>query len=368
MKKLYAWLGVVAMILAVFTGCEKAPPVNISERPLFDESAIKAEFQQVIAACDEIINGFAMAPRKSYYPAPTLEEFSRMSNAVGNLGYPVYYNDLDMPNHEKVEAFWSDVQAGNDAQITIYCLNNWAITADILVCRERELYRKSSIYYEYTGNGEISYNEAVEPIDDMRMTEKGYLLYRVPAHDEYDESHDGYRITPLGEEKRELGRKYIKGIGYYPNFMLRYDWNSNDFSALNLEWIFESLYNKFNGKFAYEVYTETDAEERLLIPSDAVEEIMLKRLPLTVEQLRTSIPFNEEKNAYAHIPFNGGGYAPRSEVVEIIKNEDGSLSLRIDAVAIEFGDDASMTNMLTVIDNSDGSFKYLSNYVVTPFV
>lgn len=28
MKKLYAWLGVVAMILAVFTGCESAPPVN----------------------------------------------------------------------------------------------------------------------------------------------------------------------------------------------------------------------------------------------------------------------------------------------------------------------------------------------------
>ena len=334
---------------------------------LVDEAAVKTQFKLVLDACNDIISTFVDRAGPNENAMPTFEEYEQMSNAIGVLGYPVDYYQLDMPNHEKVEAFWKDVQAGKDAQITIYRLYNWALTADILVCKDGEVFLNSNVYSEYTDSGEITYLDMFEKVADMRMTEKGYLLYRIPAYDDFDDRFCGYRVTPLGEEKREYWHKYVEGLGYYPNGILRYDWSASNFSELKLNWTYEILYYKFNDKFPNAVYNKNDAEGRVLVPKDEMEAFMLRHLPFTVEQLRTDIPYIEAANAYAYTPFEGGGYAPVPEIVDIQTNGDSSYNLTIDAVAIEFGSDKEMTNILTVMDNTDGSVKYLSNVVIAPF-
>lgn len=342
-----------------------------TEQSLFDEAGIKAQFEQVVNTCSGVADNLVIDMEKSAFPMPTQEEYMQMHQAIGALGFPVSYYNFDMPNYEKVEAFWNDVQAGRDAQAVIYCLYNWGITADILVHRNGEDFRTMAVYdfpqSNANGKSEISFEEPVHKIDELHMTEKGYLLYQIPEQDGFSEMHGGYRVSPLGEENRALGRKYIENIGYIANGMLRYDWNKDDFSELNLNWVFESLYYQLNGDFPGALYTGTDENGRIIVPAKTMEDIMLTSLPLSEEQLRSSILFHETNQVYAYESFAGGGYSPLPEVVNATTNTDGSLSLTIDAVAIEFGEDKSMQSILTVMDNPDGSIRYISNVVVTPF-
>ena len=344
-------------------------PESFIEQPIYDEAEIKAQFEQAVEACYDVINEFNIDVTQSAYPMPTPEEYTRMSEAIGALGFPVAYYDLDMPNYEKVVAFWEDAQAGKDAQTVIYCLYNWGITADILVNRNGEQFSTMAVYdfpqETMDQEPEISFREPLYKIDDLRMTEKGYLLYHITAQDDLSEMYGGYRLSPLGEEKRALGRKYVWGIGYLGSNMLRDNWDEDNLSVLKMDWVFESLYYKINGHLPYEDYPDSGAgDSRVLIPADVMESVMLSSFPLTAEQLREFIPYDQAGKTYAYLTFNGGGYSGLPEVVEAVRNADGTLTLTIDAVAIEFGKDKSMTSVLTVIDNTDGSIKYLSNTAV----
>ncbi|WP_101909025.1 DUF6070 family protein [Marasmitruncus massiliensis] len=375
MKKALSIFAMIVLLISL-ASCGGSTPSSSSQTsvsstdPLFDQVEAKAQFEQAVEACADVIDGFVIDMKKSAYPMPTPEEYAQMSQAIGTLGFPVDFYDLDMPNYEKVEAFWNEVQAGKDTQIIIYGLYNWGITADILIHRDGKDFRTMAAYDFLQGTADIKskieFEEPVYRLDRIYMTEKGYLLYHIPEQDGFSEMYRGYRISPLGEEIRVLGSRYIEGIGYIANGMLKYTWNKDDFSQLNMNWVFESLYYKFNGEFPEALYKELDENGHVLIPADVMEGIMLNSLPLTKEQLRSFIPFNEVNHTYAYEAFAGGGYSPIPEVVNIIKNADGSLSLTIDAVAVEFGEDKSMSSVLTVMDNTDGSIRYLSNTVITP--
>lgn len=355
---------------AASEGYSEVSPVNETEQMLFDEAEVRAQFEQAVEACSDVIYGFKFNVKESAYPMPTFDEYTRMSAAIGALGFPAYYYDLDMPNYEKVVAFWEDVQAGKDAQTVIYCLYNWGITANILINRNEEQFCTTAVYdfpqETMEQEPEISFGEPIYKIDDVRMTEKGYLLYLI--HNESPDAwpdNRGYRIMPLGDELREIGRKYIWGIGYLANKILTVNWDRDNLSVLNIDWVFDSLYYKINGHMPYEDYPDSGAgDSRVLIPADVMEKVMLNGLPLTVEQLREFIPYDDAKKTYAYLTFNGGGYSGLPEVVDAVRNADGILTLTIDAVAIEFGKDKSMTSILTVMDNPDGSIKYLSNTAV----
>lgn len=345
-------------------------PEAYSEPPIYDEAKIKADFERAVDSCSDVIDGFVIDISQAAFPMPTFEEYSKMSRAIGALGFPVDYYDLDMPNYEKVLAFWEDVKAGNDAHVVVYRLFNWGIVADILVNQNGEQFCTSAVYDfpqgKPDGQSDVSFGEPIYKIDDLRMTEKGYLLYLI-HNDDPDAWPDnrGYRVLPLGEEKRALGRKYVWGIGYLANNMLRDNWDKDNLSVLKMDWVFESLYYKTNGNMPYEDYPESGAGDgRVLIPADVMEKVMLDSLPLSVEQLKEVIPYDDTKKTYAYLTYNGGGYSGLPEVVDAVRNADGTLILTIDAVAIEFGNDKSMTSVLTVMDNPDGSIKYLSNTAV----
>lgn len=336
---------------------------------LFDQAEIETQFLQVIDACADVVNGFVIDHKISAYPMPTLEEYTRMQNAIGALGFPVDYYDLDMPNYEKVETFWREVQEEKDTQIVIYCLYNWGIVADILKHHNGENYYTTAVYNFPTAEDtqrQIGFGEPVYRPDTFRMTEKGYLLYHISTQDGGGIDR-GYRVRPLGEELRGLCRNYVNGLGYMPGGLLRENWSKDDFSKLNMDMVFESLYYQAYEDFPQTAYPAIDTENRTLISMDTMEKIMLGSLPLSKEQLREMISFDEVSMQYAYRPFAGGGFAPTPEVVEAVYNADGSLSLTVDAVATEFGDDQSMRGVLTVADRPDGGIRYISNTLLEPF-
>jgi hypothetical protein len=339
----------------------ESPSAEVPQpQSLLDESAIRAQFEQVAEACSDVTGGFSAGS------TPALEDYSRMSEAIGALGFPVDYFDLDMPNADKVEGFWADVRSGKDAQVIIYRLNSRGITAHILENREHICTTITAFYYfqqaAESEASEITFDESVYTVDVMRLTGKGYLLYHALDPDG-SEQYDGFRVAPLGEENRELGRKYLSGIGYMSDGLLQFDWDQDDYYALNMSWVFESLYDLKYGKRASDDYNEADGQGRVIVPSDVVEDVMQNYLTITTEQLHSIFAYSEGQGGYVYEALEGGGYAPRPEVVAVTENTDGSISLTVDAVAAELGDDQYMTSILTVTDNPEGSVKYLSNKV-----
>lgn len=349
---------------------QPTPEEPITKAMLFDQAEIQAQFDQVVAACSDVIDGFVIDIEKAAYPLPTPEEYARMSEAIGALGFSADTYNLNMTNYDQVESFWREVQQGKDAQTVIYCLYNWGITADILIHKDQKSYYTMAVYdYPQTtadGTSSVRFNEPLYKMENLQMTEKGYLVGFIPEQDGYSEMYRGYRVAPMNEEYRALCKKYVWGIGYMADNLLRYDWSKDDLSKLNLNWVFDSLYYKRNGEFSTTKYTALDEMNRTLIPADVMEDIMLGGLPITKEQLRESILFDEAKQEYAYQAFAGGGFSPTPEVVAVARNADGTISLTVDAVAIEFGDDQSMRSILTVMDLPDGGFRYLSNVVVIP--
>ena len=94
-------------------------------------------------------------------------------------------------------------------------------------------------------------------------------------------------------------------------------------------------------------------------------------LPITAEQIRDYAVFDEENQTYYWVRLGCFNYAPTffgtslPEVVDIKENEDGTVTLTVEAVCdMVICDDAVITHELTVRFAEDGSFQYLGNEIL----
>ena len=97
----------------------------------------------------------------------------------------------------------------------------------------------------------------------------------------------------------------------------------------------------------------------------------MEYLPITAEQIRDYAVFDEENQTYYWVRLGCFNYAPTffgtslPEVVEIKENEDGTVTLTVEAVCdMVICDDAVITHELTVRFAEDGSFQYLGNEIL----
>ena len=337
---------------------------------LLDEDGLKMQFEQVANACADMISSFVIDFDKGSYPLPTLEEYATLSEIIGEFGHPVDYYEFDMPNHEKVLTFVNDTEEGKEAQLIVYRLFNWGIAADVLESRSGGIFYRWYVcsfpsYGDPDRKPEFVYDGFEDEIDSLHMGDNGFLFYYAPNKGDQSESYRGYRILPLGEENREYTRKYVEWLGDAPGSILGETWDEDNLDDLSMIHVFESLYYKMHEDFPeeYAIAHPTDGEVIRQIPADVVEGIMLNSLPLTIEQLRTYISYEESEQVYQyHIAIRSSmGYY---DVVKSVKNADSSLTLTIEVVPVYYDYRDVRTYNLTVKDNPEGSIKYISNVVV----
>ena len=101
------------------------------------------------------------------------------------------------------------------------------------------------------------------------------------------------------------------------------------------------------------------------------ESLIMEYLPVTKEQIREYAVFDEENQTYYWVRLGCFNYAPTffgtslPEVVNIKENEDGTITLTVEAVCdMVICDDAVITHELTVRFAEDGSFQYLGNEIL----
>ncbi len=277
----------------------------------------------------------------------------------------------NMENYESVDRFPEECTDGKSGSVVIY-----EIHGDGGIGRMKFIFDGTEMYVVSAGGiwndnnkpgmSYISYTR----IKEWKYTEKGWFGYElcVPEPPEVSEIMDGsclIRIKPMTEEQREMSERCVRGLGYQGQNLLCSNWNAENMSELDYNGMFEYLYGmKYGEKFNSEDYPNG-------IPKEEFESLIMEYLPITAEQIREYAAFDEENQTYLWARLGCFNYAPTffgtslPEVVDIKENEDGTVTLTVEAVCdMVICDDAVITHELTVRFAEDGSFQYLGNEIL----
>lgn len=281
----------------------------------------------------------------------------------------VTYSNMD--NYERVDSFFEDCTAGKRGSVVIYEIHH-----DGGIGRMKFIFDGTDMYVVsaksvWNENGElgipyISYTR----IKEWKYTDKGWFCYElcVPEPPEVSEIMDGsclIRVKPMTEKQREMSERCVLGLGYQGQNLLCSNWNVENMSELDYNGMFEYLYGmKYGEKFNSEDYPNG-------IPKEEFESLIMEYLPVTAEQIREYAVFDEGNQAYYWARLGCFNYAPTffgtslPEVVNIKENDDGTVTLTVDAVCdMVICDDAVITHELTVRFAENGSFQYLGNEIL----
>ncbi len=301
------------------------------------------------------------------------EVLYEMQGKIKKTGQPVSLSVLysNMENYERMDGFLKRCIKGKKGSMAVYMVysdggigrNKYIFDgADMYVLSLRGLWDENDQFQP----GYLSYDR----IREWKYTDKGWFGYEacVPEPPEVTEIVDGsslVRIRPMTEEQQKMSVQCLRGLGYQGNNLLCSDWDENHMEELDYNGIYEYLYEmKYEEKFSCEEALGT-------IPREEFEGLMMEYLPVTAEQLQEYAAFNEEEGAYEWVRLGCFNYAPTffgtsvPEVVDIKENEDGTVTLTVDAVCdMVLCDDAVITHELTVRFGEDGSFQYLGNKIL----
>ena len=277
----------------------------------------------------------------------------------------------NMENYESVDRFLEECTDGKSSSVVIY-----EIHCDGGIGRMKFIFDGTEMYVVSAGsvwnkNGKsgmsyISYTR----IKEWKYTDKGWFCYElcVPEPPEVSEIMDGsclIRIKPMTEEQCEMSERCVRGLGYQGQNLLCSNWNVENMSELDYNGMFEYLYGmKYGEKFNSEDYPNG-------IPKEEFESLIMEYLPITAEQIREYAVFDEENQTYLWARLGCFNYPPTffgtslPEVVDIKENQDGTVTLTVEAVCdMVICDDAVITHELTVRFAEDGSFQYLGNEIL----
>ena len=296
-----------------------------------------------------------------------------MQEQLIETGYPVstsvpYSN---MGNYESVDSFLKDCAAGKNDSVVIYKIHNdgamgrmkfYYDGTDMLVISSRSIWDKND-------KPVMSFISHIR-IKTWKYTDKGWFCYElcVPEPPEVSEIMDGccmIRVKPMTEEQRIMSERCVRDLGYQGQNLFCSNWNADNMSELDYNGMFEYLYGmKYGEKFRSEDYPDG-------IPEKKFENLIMEYLPVTKEQIREYAVYDEDNQTYLWRRLGCFNYTPSffgtslPEVVDVKKNEDGTITLTVDAVCdMVICDDAVITHELTVRFKEDGSFQYMGNKIL----
>lgn len=300
------------------------------------------------------------------------ETAGKMRLILQESGCPVTVRGFtyNMVNYEEMEKFLKDSLGGRAGEIVTY-----EIHSDGGIGRRQFIFDGADMYVLDTN---AVWKEENEPgitytsytrIKEWKYTTKGYFefAYCVPEPPEVSEVVNGnvlIRVKPQEEKNMEIAGKYLLPIGYHGNNLLCSDWDAEHMDKLDYNGLFQYLY--------FVEYKEQPDMDQYIdgVAQEEFERLIMKYLPVTAEQLRQYASYDAENQTYACARLGCLNYAPTDfgtscpEITDIQENEDGTVTLTVDAVCEMSGDDAVMSHRLTVSFPEEGGIVYLGNEIL----
>ena len=272
---------------------------------------------------------------------------------------------FNMANSKLAQVFCEAALSGEEAEVTIYELhrNGGYSRLDFHVKNKQMDLMVVSVGWNESIEPQVTYMEKYQ-LKNWQYTDKGYLIYERYFSPFIECS--GYsilRVRPLKEEYLELTNAYIRPIGYQGNNLFLANWNKEDMTPIAFNNVFEYFYYLTKGEsINVERYKKG-------IPELEFETILCTYLPITGEELKKFAYYDQQTKYYkwqvlgcANYTATPKGY-PVPEVIDCIRNKDGSITLTVDALWEEYGTDCAFTHEVTIVPQSDGNFYYIGNSI-----
>mgnify|MGYP000701302206 FL=1 len=275
---------------------------------------------------------------------------------LGSSGLICFADDTNMYNYQLFQSFYRNyTDGGGRYYICVYRVNRDASVTEMTFVYDDSRIQMIFNTAKFENHDWKFIATGIRDLRDMKLTKKGYFIYTYSNIIAHGGLKEYFRVSPLTDECRELTRKYVYGLSYVNYNMLVIDWDESNASDILVPCMFDDIYRLYTG--------ENLKPDGGWIDADKYESVMLSMFPVTVTELRDNCDYNSEKDSYRYHVILGKQYPPFGEVVDYSYNDDGTVSLIVDAVWADKGSDIAFRNTLTVKPEDDGTFKYMSNHI-----
>lgn len=275
---------------------------------------------------------------------------------LGSSGLICFADDTNMYNYQLFQSFYRKyTDGGGRDYICVYRVNRDASVTEMTFVYDDSRIQMIFNTAKFENHDWKFIATGIRDLRDMKLTKKGYFIYTYSNIIAHGGLKEYFRVSPLTDECRELTRKYVYGLSYVNYNMLVIDWDESNASDILVPCMFDDIYRLYTG--------ENLKPDGGWIDADKYESVMLSMFPVTVTELRDNCDYNSEKDSYRYHVILGKQYPPFGEVVDYSYNDDGTVSLIVDAVWADKGSDIAFRNTLTVKPEDDGTFKYMSNHI-----
>lgn len=275
---------------------------------------------------------------------------------LGSSGLICFSDDTNMYNYQLFQSFYRNyTDGGGRDYICVYRVNRDASVTEMTFVYDDSRIQMIFNTAKFENHDWKFIATGIRDLKDMKLTQKGYFIYTYSNIIAHGGLKEYFRVSPLTDECRELTRKYVYGLSYVNYNMLVIDWDESNASDILVPCMFDDIYRLYTG--------ENLKPDGGWIDADKYESVMLSMFPVTVTELRDNCDYNSEKDSYRYHVILGKQYPPFGEVVDYAYNDDGTVTLIVDAVWADKGSDIAFRNTLTVKPEDDGTFKYMSNHI-----
>lgn len=336
---------------------EKTITINQNGNVIDDSLLSDDEMENVKVNIIRILQSDAI--RKLYEDEDISNNSDLIYDAVdilGSSGLICFADDTNMYNYQLFQSFYRNyTDGGGRDYICVYRVNRDASVTEMTFVYDDSRIQMIFNTAKFENHDWKFIATGIRDLKDMKLTQKGYFIYTYSNIIAHGGLKEYFRVSPLTDECRELTRKYVYGLSYVNYNMLVIDWDESNASDILVPCMFDDIYRLYTG--------ENLKPDGGWIDADKYESVMLSMFPVTVTELRDNCDYNSEKNSYRYQVILGKQYPPFGEVVDYSYNDDGTVSLIVDAVWADEGSDIAFRNTLTVKPEEDGTFKYMSNHI-----
>ena len=373
----------IMLILLILAGCSDRTP-EVSDIEITQQDSEVYSFDKNDSASTERIAEILSDIYEEAVSTNTLGSLDMMRRMVARLGGNGYVavdsgNQIDMTQAEQALAFCRSVDEKKMDELTIIVVMEMGIRKFDLKTEDGNVNIVRG-YYQYDQNGSLQNRSTVSyPADFWQYTEEGYLIFEGSYFS--DESyiltlsdtpeHTMLRILPLDEKCREYNRKYILPVGYEQNNLFLCNWSEDDFGDLDFYDLFDRFYPITHSQpVPYMADENLGVGAVYQIQGELFENVIGAYFNMDRETLRSKTTYLSELAAYEYRPrgFYEVEYPDIAypEVVSYTENEDGTVTLYINAVYPNGNMSKEFAHITVIRPLSEESFQYVSNEITLP--
>lgn len=376
-KKLYNIISLLIVAFAVcfaLSGCGKSAPTT--DEAVFDTEKLKQKAIETAALYKDL---YLQSEKKKseYFPYNTeltQSGIDEIESFLISKGYPVINSDGKYPdyleNSEGLREFWGKFSKNQNAmQDVISILESGGLYYISFQYCDGVKYR-AGIEAGWDENGEpVILSEDCGEIIDWELiggTDFYYQAYMSGvAYDDYSL----IRLEPHSRELDDLNAKYVLPIGYSSNNMFVCEWTNQNFGELCFNDLLEAFYKLKNNRYFpqddYPVISEPYMHS--YISAELFESTIKPYFDISSEEFRTRCLYDSDKDAYPWQMVGCGNVTTypsvEPEVVDYRNNNDGTITLTVNARCNEYKTPRLFTHEVTVRIISDTEYRYLSNKI-----